>query len=182
MSETKRITFGAGCFWCVEAIFQQVEGVISAVPGYSGGRKDEASYRLVSTGSTRHAEVVQLTYDPQVISIDDLLRMFWQMHDPTTVDRQGADIGPQYRSVIFYHDELQLQRAELLKKKLNESGLFHDPIVTEIVPIKAFYEAEEYHHDYFSRNPEQAYCRMVIRPKWNKFKSLFQESIRKEHP
>ncbi len=181
MPNEKKITLGAGCFWCVEAVFKRVEGVTSALSGYSGGRKDEASYRIVSTGETNHAEVVQITYDPDIISIDALLEIYWRTHDPTTLNRQGADVGPQYRSVIFYHDDYQRERAEYFRKKLDESGLFDDPIVTEITPLDTFYEAEEYHQNYFERNPDQGYCQIVIRPKLDKFKSLFEEKLREEY-
>ncbi len=181
MPNEKKITLGAGCFWCVEAVFKRVEGVTSVVSGYSGGRRDEASYRIVSTGETNHAEAVQITYDPDIIPIDALLEIFWRTHDPTTLNRQGADVGPQYRSVIFYHDDLQRERAEYFKKKLDESGIFDDPIVTEITPLEAFYEAEEYHQNYFERNPDQGYCQIVIRPKLDKFKTLFEEKLREEY-
>ncbi len=179
MSKNKnKATFGAGCFWCVEAVFKQLQGVESVVSGYSGGRKDEASYRIVSAGQTRHAESVHITRDPKIISYDQLLEVFWRIHDPTTLNRQGADVGPQYRSVIFYHDDIQREKAEHYKKKLDASGLFIDPIVTEITPFESFYEAEEYHQNYFEQNPDQGYCRMVIRPKLDTFKSLFKEKIR----
>lgn len=181
MSNEKKATFGAGCFWCVEAVFQRVDGVKSVVSGYSGGRKDEASYRIVSTGETNHAEVVRITYDPDVISYDDLLYIFWRTHDPTTLNRQGADVGPQYRSVVFYHDDFQRERAEHYKKKLDESGVFDDSIVTEVSALDAFYEAEDYHQNYFERNPDQGYCQMVIRPKLDKFKSLFEDKLRDEY-
>lgn len=176
----EQATFGSGCFWCVDAIFSRLDGVSSAVAGYSGGRKDEASYRIVSTGETRHAEVVQITFNPEVISYDALLEVFWRTHDPTTPDRQGADVGPQYRSVIFYHNEFQKERAEYFKRKLDSSDLFDNPIVTEITPLEAFYEAEEYHQNYFARNPDQGYCQIVIRPKLDKFKLLFQDKLREE--
>ncbi len=181
MPNDKKITLGAGCFWCVEAVFKRVEGVSSAVSGYSGGRKDEASYRIVSSGETNHAEVVQITYDPDIITIDALLEIYWRTHNPTTLNRQGADVGPQYRSVIFYHDDYQRERAEYFKKKLDETGIFDDPIVTEITPLDTFYEAEEYHQNYFERNPDQGYCQIVIRPKLDKFKSLFEEKLREEY-
>ena len=176
----EKATFGSGCFWCVDAIFRRLDGVHSVSAGYSGGRKDEASYRIVSTGETRHAEVIQIAYNPDIISFDTLLEVFWRTHDPTTPNRQGADVGPQYRSVIFYHNEFQMERAEYYKKKLDDSGLFSDPIVTEITPLEAFYEAEEYHQNYFERNPDQGYCQLVIRPKLDKFKLLFQEKLRDE--
>ncbi|TVQ68975.1 MAG: peptide-methionine (S)-S-oxide reductase [Balneolaceae bacterium] len=181
MAKENQVTFGAGCFWCVEAVFKRVDGVTNVVSGYSGGRRDEASYRIVSTGQTNHAEVVQVTFDPDVISFDAILQIFWRTHDPTTPNRQGADVGPQYRSVIFYHDDYQRERAEYFKKKLDESGIFDNPIVTEITPLEAFYEAEEYHQDYFENNPDQGYCQIVIRPKIDKFKKLFEEKLREEY-
>ncbi len=181
MANEQKVTLGAGCFWCVEAVFKRVDGVTNVVSGYSGGRKDEASYRIVKSGGTNHAEVVQVTFDPDVISFDAILRIFWRTHDPTTLNRQGADVGPQYRSVIFYHDDLQRERAEHFKEKLDESGIFDDPIVTEITPLEAFYEAEEYHQNYFERNPDQGYCQIVIRPKIDKFKILFEEKLRDEY-
>lgn len=181
MAKENQVTFGAGCFWCVEAVFKRVDGVTNVVSGYSGGRRDEASYRIVSTGQTNHAEVVQVTFDPDVISFDAILQIFWRTHDPTTLNRQGADVGPQYRSVIFYHDDFQRERAEYFKKKLDESGIFDNPIVTEITPLEAFYEAEEYHQDYFENNPDQGYCQIVIRPKIDKFKKLFEEKLREEY-
>lgn len=181
MAKENQVTLGAGCFWCVEAVFKRVEGVTNVVSGYSGGRKDEASYRIVSTGQTNHAEVIQVTYDPDVISFDAILQIFWRTHDPTTLNRQGADVGPQYRSVIFYHDDFQRERAEYFKKKLDESGIFDDPIVTEITPFESFYEAEEYHQNYFENNPDQGYCQIVIRPKIDKFKKLFEEKLREEY-
>lgn len=181
MAKEEKATFGAGCFWCVEAVFKRVKGVQSVVSGYSGGRRDEASYRIVSTGETGHAEAVQVTYDPELIQYDDLLQIFWRTHDPTTLNRQGADVGPQYRSVVFYHDDFQRERAEYYKKKLDESGIFDDPIVTEISPFEAFYEAEDYHQNYFENNPGQGYCQLVIRPKIDKFKSIFEDKLREEY-
>ena len=181
MADEKKATFGAGCFWCVEAVFQRVDGVSSVVSGYSGGRKDEASYRLVSSGETGHAEAVQVTYDPDLVSYDELLQIFWRTHDPTTLNRQGADVGPQYRSAVFYHDDHQRERAEYYKKKMDESGIFDDPIVTEISPMEAFYEAEEYHQNFFENNPDQGYCQLVIRPKLDKFKKLFEDKLRDEY-
>ena len=181
MAKENQVTFGAGCFWCVEAVYKRVDGVTNVVSGYSGGRKDEASYRIVSSGQTNHAEVVQVTYDPDVISFDAILQIFWRTHDPTTLNRQGADVGPQYRSVIFYHDDFQRERAEYFKKKLDESGIFDDPIVTEITPFESFYKAEDYHQNYFENNPDQGYCQIVIRPKIDKFKKLFEEQLREEY-
>ncbi len=171
-------TFGAGCFWCVEAIFQQLQGVTSVVSGYSGGRTENPTYRQVSTGRTGHAEVCQIRFNPQIISFDALLRVFWETHDPTTLNRQGADVGTQYRSVIFYHNEEQRRIAEERKKQLEESGSWSQPIVTEISPMTTFYPAEEYHQNYYIRNPQQAYCQVVIRPKLEKFREVFREKLR----
>lgn len=174
-------TFGAGCFWCVEAIFQQLEGVGSVTPGYSGGHVKNPAYREVTTGSTGHAEVARIAYDPSVITYDKLLEVFWQTHDPTTLNRQGADVGTQYRSVIFYHDENQKKKAEKYKEALNKSGAFEGPIVTEISPLKNFYKAEDYHKNYYNQNKNQPYCRMVIGPKLEKFRKAFREAL-KEQP
>ncbi|MEM6845078.1 MAG: peptide-methionine (S)-S-oxide reductase MsrA [Bacteroidota bacterium] len=174
----KQVTLGSGCFWCTEAVFQDVAGVSSVVSGYSGGHIKNPAYREVCSGRTGHAEVVQITYDPSVISYDELLEIFWKTHDPTTLNRQGADVGTQYRSVVFYHDEEQKQLAEAYKQKLNESGAFTDPIVTEISPLDTFYPAEDYHQNYYKNNPEQGYCSFVIRPKVDKFKQVFSEKLK----
>jgi peptide-methionine (S)-S-oxide reductase len=171
-------TFGAGCFWCVEAIFQRVKGVISVESGYMGGTVKNPTYREVCTGRTGHAEVCQLTYDPSVISFDELLEIFWQTHDPTTLNRQGADVGTQYRSVIFYHSEFQKQRAEYFKDKLNQEKAFDAPVVTEISPASAFYKAEDYHQNYYNLNPNQGYCTFVIAPKLEKFKKVFSNKLK----
>lgn len=172
-------TFGTGCFWCTEAQFQQLEGVLRVESGYSGGSKPNPTYEEVSTGLSGHAEVVQITYDPAKISFETLLEAFWQAHDPTTLNRQGNDVGPQYRSVIFYHDEEQQRLAELYKKKLNEEKVYDDPIVTEISPYKAFYVAENYHQDYYNLNGSQPYCTYVIKPKLEKFKKVFKDKLKK---
>jgi len=172
-------TFGAGCFWCVEAVFQEVKGVESVVSGYSGGARPDPSYGAVSTGVTGHAEACQIMYDPKVVSYADLLEIFWKTHDPTTKDRQGADVGTQYRSVIFYHNDEQKSLAEHYRTKLEEAGIYDDPIVTEIVPFKAFYKAEGYHQDYYTNNPDQAYCRFVIQPKVEKFRKVFSDKLKK---
>ncbi len=161
-------TLGAGCFWCVEAIFQDLRGVESVVSGYSGGAVSNPDYREISSGLTGHAEVCQINFDPRVISFDQLLEVFWEVHDPTTLNRQGADIGSQYRSAIFYHNEEQKNLAESSKKKMISA--FKDPIVTEITAYKNFFIAENYHQDYFLNNPSQTYCSVVIGPKVNKFK------------
>jgi peptide-methionine (S)-S-oxide reductase len=159
------VTLGGGCFWCLEAVYERVPGVISVVSGYAGGGVPDPSYELVCTGTTGHAEVVQISFNPATITFPQILDLFWQAHDPTTVNRQGADVGSQYRSVIFYRNEDQRRIAEISKKSVSESGAFSDPVVTEIVPLKTFYRAEAYHQDYFANNPNAPYCLFVIRPK-----------------
>ena len=171
-------TFGAGCFWCVEAIFQQLKGVESVVSGYSGGQVKDPTYPEVTSGRTGHAEVVQVVYDPAVISYAELLEVFWSVHDPTTLNRQGADVGTQYRSAIFYHTEKQKELAEEYKRKLDASGAFRDPIVTEVTAFSAFYPAEDYHQEYFFNNLNQPYCRVVIQPKMDKFRKVFREKLK----
>lgn len=172
-----RATFGSGCFWCTEAMFQDLKGVQKVVSGYSGGSSPCPSYRQVCGGDTGHAEGIQVTYDPAVISYEELLEIFWKTHDPTTRDRQGNDVGTQYRSVIFWHSEEQKKLAEAWKKKLDESGLFPRPIVTEIVPFKEFYRAEDYHQNYYADNPGQGYCQAIIRPKVDKLHKLFADKL-----
>jgi len=171
-------TFGAGCFWCVEAVFQELEGVKSVVSGYMGGAQDNPTYQQICTGTTGHAEVAQITFDPSKIDFATLLEVFWQTHDPTTLNRQGADVGTQYRSAIFYHDEEQRRLAEAYRAKLDASGAFSAPIVTEVVPAVTFFGAEDYHQDYFRLNPEQGYCRAVVRPKVEKFRKVFAERLK----
>lgn len=171
-------TFGAGCFWCVEAIFQDLKGVHSVKSGYSGGHVKNPSYKEVCTGSTGHAEVTQIEFDPSVISFEDLLYVFWRTHDPTTMNRQGADVGTQYRSVIFYHSEKQKEIAEKSKKETDASDLYSDPIVTQIEPFTNYYPAEDYHQDYYNLNPNQPYCRLVIDPKVQKFKKKFKDKLK----
>ncbi len=163
---TDTAVFGAGCFWCVEAVFEQLDGVISVEAGYTGGRTANPTYHDVCTGSTGHAEVARITFDPEVVTFDQLLETFWHAHDPTTLNRQGADAGTQYRSVIFYMDEEQRERALDSKRKAAE--LFEDPIVTEISALPEFYPAENYHQDYYRSNPDAPYCQVVIRPKLKK--------------
>jgi peptide-methionine (S)-S-oxide reductase len=172
-------TFGSGCFWCTEAVFQRVTGVEQVLSGYMGGRVKNPTYKEVTTGQTGHAEVIQLTYDPQKITYDELLEIFWGTHDPTTLNRQGADVGTQYRSVVFYHSEDQKKLAEGYKTKLNESGAFDDPIVTEISPAGDFYVAEDYHQNYFNLNSNVPYCTYVIQPKLEKFKKVFANKLKK---
>jgi peptide-methionine (S)-S-oxide reductase len=171
-------TFGGGCFWCVEAIYQDVIGVHKVVSGYMGGTVENPTYKQVCTGTTGHAEVLQITFDPGEISYEDLLTIFWHTHDPTTLNRQGNDAGTQYRSVIFYHSEQQKGIAEKSKKETDVSKLWPNPIVTEISPAPVFYPAEEYHQNYFKENPYQPYCMMVIHPKVQKFRKSFQEKLK----
>lgn len=175
----EKATFGAGCFWCTEAVFLNVKGVEKVVSGYSGGKVKNPSYREVCTGLTGHAEVTQITFDPKVVSYEELLEVFWNTHDPTTLNRQGADQGTQYRSVVFYHDEEQKKTAEAYKQQLEASHVFSNPIVTEISPLINFYEAEDYHQNYYSLNPNQGYCQYVIRPKVEKFKKQFADRLKK---
>lgn len=176
--QTQTATFATGCFWCTEALFQQLRGVKRVTPGFTGGDLEHPSYDEVSTGNTGHAEAVQIEFDPSEISYSTLLDVFWHVHNPTTLNRQGADIGPQYRSAIFYHDEEQKQLATASKQKMDESETFSDPIVTEISSFKTFYPAGEEHKDYYKKNPNAAYCRLVIDPKlekfWKKYKDLIQ--------
>ncbi len=174
------ITLGAGCFWCVEAIFDQLKGVYGAVSGYSGGHVKNPSYKEVCTGNTGHAEVVQVTYNPEEISLSEILEVYWKTHDPTTLNRQGADVGTQYRSVIFYHNESQKQVAEEIKNDLAAAGIWDDPIVTSIEPFTNFYTAEDYHQEYYANNSSQQYCRLVITPKLDKFKKVFADKVREK--
>lgn len=171
-------TFGGGCFWCTEAIFQDVIGVEKVVSGYAGGHVDNPSYREVCNGTTGHAEVIQVTYDPAVISYEDLLMIFFKTHDPTTMNRQGADVGTQYRSIILYHDEAQKETAQRSKDVLKRSGEYHSPIVTEIMPYDRFYAAEGYHQEYYNNNPYQPYCMAVIDPKVRKFRKSFANKLK----
>ncbi|MGF1585410.1 MAG: peptide-methionine (S)-S-oxide reductase MsrA [Bacteroidales bacterium] len=172
------ITLGAGCFWCVEAIFEQVDGVVSVTSGYSGGRISNPTYREVTSGRTGHAEVIHVVYNPTVIPFARLLEIFFMTHDPTTLNRQGADVGTQYRSAIFYHNEEQKKVAEEVRTILEKEKIWNDPIVTEITAFEAFYKAEDYHQEYYRNNSNQGYCRMVIAPKLEKFEKLFREYIR----
>jgi peptide-methionine (S)-S-oxide reductase len=171
-------TLGAGCFWCIEAVFQDLRGVERVVSGYAGGSVKNPTYQQVCGGSTGHAEVAQIIFDPDAISFEDLLYVFWRIHDPTTLNRQGADVGTQYRSVILYHDEQQKAIAEKSKQETDASDLWPDPIVTEISPLRDFYEAETYHQDYYRQNPNQGYCRLVIDPKVRKFRKEFQHQLK----
>ena len=176
--KTDTATFGTGCFWCTEAIFQELKGVLKATSGYSGGSVANPSYKDVTTGTTGHAEVIQIVYDPSVITFDELLEVFWQTHDPTTLNRQGNDVGTQYRSVIFYHNAEQKEKADKYKAELGKSGAWDKPIVTEISPYTEFYVAEDYHQDYFNNNGSQPYCYYVIRPKLEKFHKVFKNKLK----
>lgn len=173
-------TFGGGCFWCIEAVFTNLNGVHQIAPGYMGGQIINPSYKEVCNGYTGHAEVIQLSYNPQKISYAELLEVFFLVHDPTTLNRQGADYGTQYRSVIFYHTPEQAEKARVYINMLNESGAFENPIVTEISPASAFYQAEEYHHNYYALNKEQPYCRQIIEPKLKKFKHAFSDKLKQK--
>ncbi|TXT55859.1 MAG: Peptide methionine sulfoxide reductase MsrA [Candidatus Thorarchaeota archaeon] len=170
----KTATLGGGCFWCVEAVYQQLKGVKSVVSGYAGGEVENPTYQQVSRGLTNHAEVVQITYDPEVISFSKILEVFFATHDPTTLNRQGNDVGRQYRSIILYQDEDQKKIAEDMIEALNSRKNFANPIVTEVAPLKKFYPAEDYHQDYYKKNPNQSYCRFVIDPKVSKVKKDFK--------
>lgn len=175
---TDTATFGTGCFWCTEAIFQQVEGVISVAGGYSGGHVVKPTYKQVCTGTTGHAECLEIVFDPAKVSYETLLEMFWQSHDPTTLNRQGNDVGTQYRSVIFYHNAKQKALAEKYKALLNTSGAFDKPIVTTLEPFSQFYVAENYHQDYFNQHGEEPYCQYIIRPKVDKFRKVFKTKLK----
>ncbi len=177
--QTKTATFGAGCFWCVEVCFQQIEGVKMVVSGYSGGKTDKPTYKDICTGLTGHAEVCQVTFDPKVISFEEILEVFWTAHDPTTLNRQGNDAGTQYRSVVFYHDESQKAAAEKMKQALNDANAFGKPVVTEISPLTNFFKAENYHQNYYNENSEQPYCVYVAKPKLDKVRKVFKDKLKK---
>jgi peptide-methionine (S)-S-oxide reductase len=176
--KTDTATFGAGCFWCVEAQFQLLDGVLLVESGFSGGTVKNPAYREVCNGTTGHAEVCRIVYDTDKITYDQLLEAFWQTHDPTQLNRQGNDVGTQYRSVIFYHNEKQKELAEHYKTELNKSGAWSKPIVTEIIPAAPFYKAEDYHQNYFNQNGSESYCAYVIQPKVEKFKKVFKEKLK----
>jgi peptide-methionine (S)-S-oxide reductase len=172
-------TLGGGCFWCIEAVFDDLKGVESVESGYSGGRRENPTYEQVCSGATGHAEVIQITFDPQVISFKQILEVFFTVHDPTTLNRQGADVGTQYRSVIFYHDEEQRRVAQEVIKKLDADAVWNAPIVTELAPFEKFYVAEDYHQEYFRLNSAQPYCRMVVAPKVAKFREHYREQLKR---
>ena len=177
-NELQVATFGAGCFWCTEAVFLNVKGVSKVVSGYEGGKVKNPSYREVCTGETGHAEVTQITFDPSKVTFEELLEVFWNTHDPTTLNKQGADEGTQYRSVVFYHDDVQKKTAEAYKKQLEASHVYKSPIVTEISAASTFYPAEDYHQNYYALNSNQGYCQYVIRPKVEKFKKQFASKVK----
>jgi peptide-methionine (S)-S-oxide reductase len=170
--------FGAGCFWCVEAMFQRLDGVVKVESGYAGGHALNPTYKEVCTGTTGHAEVCRITFDPKEISYETLLSIFWQTHDPTTLNRQGNDVGTQYRSSIFYYNDVQKQLAEKYKTELNASGAFSSPIVTEIIAVSNYYPAEDYHQNYYNQNSEQSYCQFVIAPKVEKLEKVFKDKLK----
>ncbi|MBN1821832.1 MAG: peptide-methionine (S)-S-oxide reductase MsrA [Prolixibacteraceae bacterium] len=172
-------TLGGGCFWCTEAIYKELKGVKSILPGYSGGHVKNPLYKEVCTGNTGHAEVVQIEFDTDVVSFAEILEVFFETHDPTTLNRQGADIGTQYRSVVFYHSEEQKKTAEEIIALFGKEKVYSDPVVTEVTKFEAFYPAEDYHKDYFAENPNQPYCRMVVAPKVEKFEKIFKDKLKK---
>jgi peptide-methionine (S)-S-oxide reductase len=171
-------TFGSGCFWCTEAVFEKLNGVESVISGYSGGTKNDPTYEEICTGETGHAEVTQISFDPTIISFTELLEVFWKTHDPTTLNRQGSDVGTQYRSAIFYHNDEQKRLSDEYKNKLTEAKVFEDKIVTEITKFEKFYSAENYHQDYYEQNKNQPYCSFVITPKVEKFKEVFKDKLK----
>ncbi|HTN06926.1 peptide-methionine (S)-S-oxide reductase MsrA [Agriterribacter sp.] len=179
-AHTATATFANGCFWCTEAVFQQLEGVTKVTSGYSGGHVVNPTYEQVCEKNTGHAEALQIVYDPTVITFEELLEVFWKTHDPTTLNRQGNDVGPQYRSVIFYHNNIQKEKAEAYKAELDKSGAWPNPIVTTIEPFKNFYVAENYHQNYYKLNGKAPYCQYVIRPKLEKFEKIFKDKLKKQ--
>jgi peptide-methionine (S)-S-oxide reductase len=178
--KTDTATFGTGCFWCTEAVFQELKGVVQVTSGYTGGHGANPTYEEVCSGTTGHAECLRIVYDPTVITFDQLLHVFWESHDPTTLNRQGNDIGTQYRSAIFYHSEEQKEKAEHYKKELDKNKAYDNPIVTEITPFSVFYPAEDYHQNYYNNHSSQPYCYLVIRPKVEKFEKAFKEQLKIE--
>ena len=177
----EKATFGGGCFWCTEAIYERVKGVHKVVSGYAGGSVKNPTYKQVCDGTTGHAEVIQISYDPKVISYDEMLEIFFKTHDPTTLNRQGADVGTQYRSAVFYHNDEQKKKAEYYKTELDKSGAWDNPIVTEISPLNNYYPAEDYHQDYYENNSNQGYCSFVIGPKVEKFEKVFKKKLKEKY-
>lgn len=178
LGQSEKATFGGGCFWCTEAIFRSLKGVEAVESGYSGGKTKNPTYNEVCTGETGHAEVIQITFDPKTISFRELLEVFWETHDPTTLNRQGADVGTQYRSAVFYHSPEQKEIAEKYKEELNKENVFGKPVITEITAFDKFYKAENYHQDYFANNRSQGYCQFVIVPKLEKFRKIFKDKLK----
>jgi peptide-methionine (S)-S-oxide reductase len=176
----KQATLGGGCFWCLEAVYDRLKGVKKVVSGYTGGHVENPTYRQVCNKTTGHAEVVQITYDDEVVSFEELLDVFFTIHDPTTLNRQGNDVGPQYRSAIFYHDDEQKRIAEEKIEEFDNKDMWSDPIVTEVTKLETFYRAEDYHQDYYENNPNQGYCRIVIQPKVAKFRKTFMDKLKQE--
>lgn len=174
----KEATLGAGCFWCIEACYKELKGVVEVYPGYAGGAVENPTYEAVCAGNTGHAEVARVVFDDEIVSFDELLEVFWFVHDPTQLNRQGNDIGTQYRSVVFYHDSVQKERSEFFKTKLESENVWEKPIVTLIEPLSNFYRAENYHHNYFELNPQNMYCQSVVRPKVDKFKKVFADRLK----
>lgn len=179
MANIQQATLGGGCFWCIESAFNSVEGVQSALSGYAGGETDDPTYKSVCSGTTGHAEVVRVNFDADKLSYREVLEIFFALHDPTQIDRQGNDVGPQYRSVIFYHDDAQKTQADAIIDEINREEIWPDPVVTEVVEINNYHQAEDYHQDYFKNNPQNQYCAMVVAPKLAKFKKTFAEKLRK---
>ncbi|HCY43218.1 MAG TPA: peptide-methionine (S)-S-oxide reductase [Prolixibacteraceae bacterium] len=178
VAQTETATFGGGCFWCTEAIFKSLKGVETVESGYSGGKLKNPTYKEICTGETGHAEVIQIVFNPKVISFNELLEVFWETHDPTTLNRQGADVGTQYRSVVFYHSPAQKAIAEKYKAELNRENVFGKPVVTEISALEKFWPAEKYHQDYYENNSTQGYCQFVIVPKLQKFRKVFKDKLK----
>ncbi|MTH17580.1 peptide-methionine (S)-S-oxide reductase MsrA [Flavobacterium sp. LC2016-01] len=179
-SNLETITLGGGCYWCVEAVYENLDGVKSVVSGFSGGNVPNPTYEEVCTGETGHAEVVQITYDKNVTDINEIFKVFFTVHDPTTLNRQGADVGTQYRSVIFYKNDEQRKAAQSIIAELNKAKVYSNPIVTKVEPFKAFYKAEDYHQNYYANNKNQPYCKMVIQPKIEKFEKVFKDKLKKK--
>ena len=179
-SNLETITVGGGCYWCVEAVYENLNGVKSVVSGFSGGKVANPTYEEVCTGTTGHAEVVQITYDKTITDINEIFQVFFTVHDPTTLNRQGADVGTQYRSVIFYKNEEQKKAAQSIIAELNKEKVYNSPIVTKVEPFKVFYKAEDYHQNYYANNKSQPYCKMVIQPKIEKFEKVFKDKLKKK--
>lgn len=179
MSKIEQATIAGGCFWCIESAFNSLEGIVRAVSGYAGGDTDNPTYKEVCSGNSGHAEVVRVEFDTSLINFREVLEIFFALHDPTQLNRQGNDVGTQYRSAVFYHDESQKQLAEAIIKEMQDDAVWPDPIVTEVTPLNNYFDAEDYHQDYFSNNPQNQYCNMVVAPKLAKFKKTFAQKLKK---